>query len=226
MKSVEKVLVVSLLLVFLSGCATSRGVLEIQEPAASVNPAEGVALKFERISDNRKFEINPKQPDIPSLKNNEINDQLITSRAIARKRNSYGKALGDILLPEGQTVVGVVEKSLTRGLRENGYRVLIEGEAGYDDALPLEVDIEEFWGWFSPGFWSIEINFKTLIRVYGPVGPFIDGEEFDSQVALKFQVASSANWQKTIQASMDELNRDIAEDIRVYRQSHEAVNQP
>jgi hypothetical protein len=204
MKSVEKVLVVSLLLVFLSGCATSRGVLEIQEPAASVNPAEGVALKFERISDNRKFEINPKQPDIPSLKNNEINDQLITSRAIARKRNSYGKALGDILLPEGQTVVGVVEKSLTRGLRENGYRVLIEGEAGYDDALPLE----------------------TLIRVYGPVGPFIDGEEFDSQVALKFQVASSANWQKTIQASMDELNRDIAEDIRVYRQSHEAVNQP
>jgi len=224
MKLIAKALPISLFFIILSGCATSRGVLEIQEPVESTNPSEGTALKFERISDNRKFEISPKQPDTPSLKNNEINDQLITSRAIARKRNSYGKALGDILLPEGQTVVGVVEKSLTRGFRENGYRVLFEGEIGYDDALPLEVDIVEFWGWFSPGFWSIEINFKSLIRVYGPVGPFIDGEEFDSQVAMKYQVASSENWQETIQANMNELNRDIAEDIRVYRKSDEAGN--
>lgn len=209
-----------LFLVFLSGCATSRGVIDVQEDVSG-NPTTGVALKIARVTDARKFEINPGQADIPSLKNDEIHNPAITSRAIARKRNSYGKALGDILLPEGSTVTGLVEDSLKNGLRENGYRVLELGESGYEDAAPIEVDIEKFWGWFSPGFWKIGINFETLLRLHGPVGPFVDGEEFDSQVEMKFMAAGEENWQTTIRASLDELNRDIAEDIQAYRESRQ-----
>ena len=218
MNAFFRFVLVSLALAVFSGCATSRGVIDVQEEVVA-NPETGVAVKFSRVTDVRRFEINPRQADIPSLKNNEIDDPAITSRAIARKRNGYGKALGDILLPEGRTVAGLVEGSLTKGLRENGYRVLTVGDEGFEDAVPIEVDIEKFWGWFSPGFWSIGINFETLLRLTGPAGPFVDGEEFDSKVERKFQTAGTGNWQTTIRASLDELNRDIAEDISNYKRS-------
>jgi len=208
----------SLVIAVCSGCATNRGIIDVQEEV-SANPANGVAVKFVRVTDKRVFKIDPRQADIPSLKNNEINDPAITSRAIARKRNTYGKALGDILLPEGSTVMGLVESSLTKGLRENGFRILLEGEEGYELAIPVEVDIEKFWGWFSPGFWSLGLNFETLLRLTGPAGPFIDGEEFDSKVEKRFQTASGSNWRTTIRTGLDELNSDIAEDIATYRES-------
>jgi PBP1b-binding outer membrane lipoprotein LpoB len=121
-RSLLSVLLVVLAFV-VSGCATTRGVLEI-ETEESVNPASGQAVKIVQVVDQRIFEIRPPSPDIPSLKNNEINDPAITSRAIARKRNAYGKAMGDILLPEGQTIMDLVSSSLAKGLRENGYRVV------------------------------------------------------------------------------------------------------
>ena len=196
----------------MSGCATNRGVIDIADEV-SANPQQGTAVKFSRVTDNRIFEIKPRQASIPSLKNDEIDDPAITSRAIARKRNSYGKALGDIVLPEGKTVAGLVESSLAKGLRENGYRVLTPDDAGYDEAAAIQVDIEKFWGWFSPGFWSIGINFETLLRLTGPVGPFSDGQEFASSVEKRFAAAGGKNWETTIRASMDELNRDIAEKL-------------
>lgn len=196
-----------------SGCATSRGVLDIPLEQA-VNPASGKAIKFMRISDNREFQIDPKQADIPSLKNKEITDSAITSRAIARKRNSYGKALGDILLPEDQTVAGLVEHSLARGFQKNGYRVITPDDAEYDTAIPVEVDIRQFWGWFSPGFWQIKLNYKTLISLSAPIGPFVNGKEIGSTVERGFQTAGTGNWLKTIQAGLDELNKTLTANLK------------
>lgn len=212
MKRFFRFLFLSLALVLASGCATNRGVIDVQEEI-SENPSTGVAVKFSRVTDNRQFEISPRSADIPSLKNDEIDDPAITSRAIARKRNTYGKALGDILLPEERTVAGLVESSLAKGFRESGYRVLADGEEGYEEAAAVEVDIEKFWGWFSPGFWSIGLNFETLIRIAGPVGSFVDGDEFSSKVERRFQTGGGKNWQTTIRAGLDELNQDIADGL-------------
>lgn len=202
--------------VVVSGCATSRGSLEITEEI-SVNPESGEAIKIVRVSDARQFQIDPPEPDIPSLKNNEINDPSVTSRAIARKRNSFGAAMGDILLPEGQSVMALVESSLTRGFRENGFRVVSEEDADFADATAIEVDIEKFWGWFQPGFWSLKLHFQTLLRVTGPLGPFANGAEFDSDVEKSFQIATANSWRETIDIGLEELNRDIAEDLAAYR---------
>ena len=181
MKSTTKIAILGICIALLHGCATSRGVIDVNEEVAS-NPVAGVDVKIVRVDDKRRFEIDPRQANIPSLKNDEIHDKAITSRAIARKRNSYGKAMGDILLPEGETVMDLVKDSLTNGLRENGFRVLGEGDVGYENAAPIEVDIEKFWGWFSPGFWKIGINFEILLQIWGPIDPFVDGESFDSEV--------------------------------------------
>lgn len=221
MRKMVKFILVTLMLVLAAGCATSRGVIDITDEV-SANPAEGQAIKFVRVTDKRGFQLNPPQADIPSLKNGEIDDPVITERAIARKRNSYGKALGDILLPEGKTVMDVVENRLSEGFRENGYRVITDKDDGYDTATSIEVDINKFWGWFSPGFWSLGINFVTSIIVTAPIDGFSEGVEFDSEVQKRFQTGSSGNWTTVINLSLDELNKDIETEIQEIKTSKKA----
>jgi len=116
----------------------------------------------------------------------------------------------------------VVENRLSVGFRENGYKVLSKADEGYDVAIPIEVDINNFWGWFSPGFWSIGINFKTSIRVTAPVNEFSEGVELDSEVQERFQTASGRNWQKVINLSLAELNDDIEAEIKRIKASNKA----
>lgn len=52
------------------------------------------------------------------------------ARAVASKRGSFGKAMGDVLLENGQTVVGLVRESLTTAFEQSGYRVTNEADAG------------------------------------------------------------------------------------------------
>jgi hypothetical protein len=116
--------------VLLTGCATTRGSLDVRVPVLE-NPSSELAFRIPEVIDARRFEAKPPDPSIPSLKNsNEINDPKITSRAIARKRNSYGMAMGDILLPEGHTVSGVTSDAIVRAFRLAGYRVLDQGDLG------------------------------------------------------------------------------------------------
>ena len=142
------VLVVPLLacLFLATGCATTRGVIDVPAKAGP-NPASGPAVRIDRVTDRRFFEIDPRQANIPSLMNDaEIKDPKITSRAIARKRGGFGKALGDVLLPEGRTVMQVVEEALTWSLQEAGYRVVNKQYPEASTAIPLEADIDQFWG--------------------------------------------------------------------------------
>lgn len=210
MKLVNRMSFLVALALLASGCATTRGVVEIATEE-SVNPETGQAVKIVEIVDLRDFQIDPPEADIPSLKNNEIDDPSITSRAIARKRNSFGKAMGDILLPEGQTVMDLVESGLAKGLRENGFRVVDESDPDFEAAAPLSVTVDKFWGWFQPGFWQLKLHYVTAITVTGPVGPFADGMSFASDVEKGFQVASTGNWLETIDASLAELNKNISD---------------
>ena len=114
---------------------------------AGDNPIQGREVKIVRVTDRRTFQLKPSDPSTPSLKDGQIDNPAITSRAIARKRSGYGKAMGDILLPEGHTVEQLVGTALTRGLRGAGYRVLLQGQEGYEQAVPLEADIRRFWTW-------------------------------------------------------------------------------
>jgi len=195
------------------GCATSRGVVAAPK-VESVNPESGPAVKLVRVTDARKFEVAPPQPSTPSLKNGEINDAAITSRAIARKRNTYGKALGDILLQEGDTVAELTSDALKKGLRGGGLRVLEEGDAGYAEATPLEAEIEKLWMWFSPGFWAIHLEFDSLVHVKGAIAPFDDGESFKGYMRVGAQASTEKQWMKTLQQGLDDLQANVARALR------------
>lgn len=211
-----KTLLKNLLLVggalVITGCATSRGIIEV-ESAVVDNPDTGQAVKFVRVSDNREFFIDPPEANMPSLKGGEIGSSEITARAIARKRNSFGQALGDILLPEGETAAGLVQEKLTGQFRDSGYRVVVDGDPDFAEAIPLEVDIDKFWGWFQPGFWQIKLQFETSVTLQGPLEPFVSGKIYENKSELGAQVASEKNWIKALQANLDDISSQLSADL-------------
>ncbi len=197
----------------LAGCATSRGIMDIQ-PKSVANPASGPIVKIARVTDQREFQLKPPDPSIPSLKYGEIDNSAITSRAIARKRNSYGKAMGDILLPEDRTVEQIAEEAIIRGLRESGFQVLEEGDVRYEEAVPLEADIYQFWAWLSPGFWAAHLEFDLRIRLTGAISPFEEGQEFKGYVRLSTQAATTRAWRNTIAKGLENLNENMTSRLR------------
>jgi hypothetical protein len=191
-----------------TGCATSRGVVEIQIPEAN-DPLSESAYKIVSVEDRRNFELKPQPPSIPSLKNGEIDDPAITSRAIARKRNGFGKALGDILLPEGRTVQQLTDEAIVRAFRESGLSVVSREHPQWDSAKPIEAEIQQLWAWMTPGFWALALDFDMRVRIKTDLGEFREGEEAHGAIQLHTQGAATRQWLNTINKGLEEFNRDL-----------------
>ena len=207
MKQLIKFSLVVLFVSFVTGCATSRSVVDVDKVVVST-PKQGTDVKFSSVTDLRDFQVKPRSADTPSLKHGEIGNEDVTSRAIARKRNGFGMAMGDIVLPENTTVMEVIENQLSKIFNDNGYRVLLPEDRGYSEAIPLDVDILKLWGWMSPGFWSLGITFEAAVSVIGPHSQFHDGVMFESSVEKRYQTGMTSNWKKVLELSLQELRED------------------
>ena len=166
--------------------------IELNAPElASTGQAKGEVF-IGTIEDNRAFEQSPRDPSTPSV-NGDLSstskDQLST--LIGRQRNGYGKAMGDVALPAGQTVTTEARELLTKGFERRGYTVTNNANA----PVKVNVAIDEFWGWFSPGFWAV--SFET--RISTDLTVTTNGGDKTVTVAgygrNSGQVASDANWQ-------------------------------
>lgn len=182
------------LLTVLGGCATSRSEIALVSPAATPPvPALGKPAVIRSIRDERVFEQAPREPSTPSLgfEGSAQASAETKARAIGRKRNTYGQALGDVLLQPGQTIERVVRENLTAALHQSGYRVVPQNEAG-SSALILDVRIRKFWSWIQPGFWAITLHtaIATDLQAPGSGSPVI--VEVNSAESL--QVATEGNW--------------------------------
>jgi hypothetical protein len=154
----------------LSACALSRSEIDVPYQS-STQPESGVAVTIVAV-DARRFEAAPASPSTPSLKeSSQIADPQITSRAVARKRNGYGAALGDVLLMPPKTVASLVSDAVKAGLRDSGYRVLEPSDAGYAAASKINVRIAEFWTWVTPGFASIKLDGVANLAIEGDLPP-------------------------------------------------------
>ncbi len=197
-----------------SGCATNRGIVDVRIPE-SPNPASGTAVTILRVTDKRVFEKAPRVASVPSLRGGEIGDQAITSRAIARKRNGYGKALGDILLPEGRTVEDLVRESLAKSFRDAGYRVIDAASGSTDKAVPIEADIEQFWSWVTPGFWAVSMELEAKVSIKGDIPPFQNGETVRGYVQLHTQAAGTRAWVNTINKGIEAFVAEVKKRLAV-----------
>jgi hypothetical protein len=142
--------------------------LDVSHSSATVTAPTGKAVAIDAVQDARKFEEKPSDPSVPSLKRGDDYklDAEQRKRAIARKRNGYGKAMGDILLEEGQTVETVTRSLVADCFARHGYQVIAPGAQPDADAVHVNVTIDEFWAWFTPGMWTVDMEGKihTIIR--------------------------------------------------------------
>jgi len=156
-------------LALLGGCATSRSYMKLDAGGASatVSAPTGKSVVFDAVQDARKFEESPSDPSIPSLKKGDDYklDAEQRKRAIARKRNGFGKAIGDILLEDGQTVETLTRDLVADGFSRHGYQVLAPGAAAPPDALHVNVAVDEFWAWFTPGMWTVDMEGKIHAEI-------------------------------------------------------------
>ena len=169
----------------------------------------GPLVHIERVTDQRAFEADPRTANIPSLMNaDEIRNPAITSRAIARKRGGFGKALGDILLPEGRTVMKLVEEALTRALQDAGYRVVAKQDAAA--AIPVEAEIEQFWAYFRPGFAQIAVEFETRVRIKAAMPRFQTSEPVKGVSRVTGQAATESKWIEAVNKGLDDFAANVS----------------
>jgi hypothetical protein len=195
-----------------SGCAVNRGVLDIRVPERQ-NPASGTTVAITRVTDKRVFEAASANPSTPSVMGGQIGNPAITARAIARKRNTYGQALGDILLPEGRTVEDLIRKAMTNAFRDAGYRVLESSTASSETCIPVEAEVEQFWSWVTPGFWAIALECETKVKITGNVPPFQNGSLVRGYVQMRSQAAGSAQWQNTINKGIEAFAEELRKQL-------------
>jgi uncharacterized lipoprotein YajG len=200
----------------LGGCAGTRSVVApsvVAIPEASSAPSNGVTVQIVKVDDQRTFHKAPPSPDMPSLSDGDIENKATTSRAIARKRNAYGGAMGDVLLPQEQTVTGLVQSAVEQGFREAGYRVVGGGQAGGAEALPVTVTIKQFWAWMNPGFWSISLEQRSEVVVQGPVKPIENGVTASGHIEESMMVAGDGAWLDIVQKGLEALKANVKEKL-------------
>jgi uncharacterized lipoprotein YajG len=133
----------------LAACANGRTVIQLPAPpAAGVAGAQAPAVRIGSVIDDRVFEDRPHQPSIPSLDGEGASraSPELRAHAVARKRNGYGMAQGDVVLSAREDMRDVVRANLALALAQAGYRV--------DDRDPaarrVDVHVRDFWLWLEP----------------------------------------------------------------------------
>lgn len=198
-------------IVLLAGCVHSRSEVDVsatqQSPALGVAVSNGKKVVISAV-DERNFQIKPRSADIPSLKNDEITDKSITERAIARKRGDFGKAYGDVLLPSGRTVSGVVSEAVASAYRQAGYEVVTD--PGVGDASNVKVRIVEFWAWYSPGFFSVAVNNKSHLKI--ETEGAVDFE-VATQKRESMQAVTENDWKEITEAGLKEITQKVLKQL-------------
>jgi hypothetical protein len=203
------------LLLALSACAVGRSALDIKSPQAA-NPADSRTLaKVTEVRDLRHFTTTAPDPSQHTLGSaDDIRNATVTGRAIGRKRNGFGAALGDLTLPEGMTVSSLVKAAATAALQQRGYRVVEEGSAEAARAFPVAIDVDQFWAWINIGFTELTMTHasKVVLKSNDLVQP--SPKLVDARHEIKAVVGTESNWAITVNGGVSELVQQIQANIK------------
>ena len=140
------------------GCVLGKREVSVKVPFGS-HPAVKGQMSIGSIEDARTFQNKTADPSTPSV---DGDFGALTSQQrenhIGRQRNSYGKAMGEVVLPTGSTVTAKMREIITEALARRGYTVAASG-------TPVNVKISQFWGWMTPGMWAITLEARITVSV-------------------------------------------------------------
>ena len=206
---VRKILAVAAL-VLLAGCATNRAEVDVLRPGDTQTPAPSNGKKvYISAVDDRVFQIKPSSSDIPSLKYDEIDEKSITELAIARKRNNFNMAIGDVLLPEGRTVSELVGNAVATAYRQAGYEVV--SSPGARDVSEVKVNIIEFWSWYSAeGVLDKVLRNKSLLQIKAPGTPV---QTVKTLVSENVKVATDTDWKTITESGLEAITQETLKQL-------------
>jgi len=213
MNNICKIFLSSVLIAGLSGCVSTRGLVSLESPKPiSTQDAYTKTAVIRIVEDKRIFEDKPKQANIPSLKGGLQNaTDLDKAKALARKRNGYGKAMGDILLKD-ETVANTVEKRVKSALLHSGYKVVAANEVKNPD-IEIVVKIDKFWSWMQPGFSYVTVNTEIETEIASPNGVI---KPINTTVKLSKPSAmlTGAKWIAMINETLDAYETRLIEQLK------------
>jgi uncharacterized lipoprotein YajG len=197
------ILVVFISVLFLSGCATSRSIIEVPLPASGeFSKSNGKEIFINTLTDKRVFEVKPREPSTPSLDPDEKQGDDIKLRAIARKRNGYGMGLGDILLPEGKTVESLMSTVVRQAFVENGYTVLSKKGQITDNTYIVDIEVNKLWSWMNPGFLAITLSSEIATDIIIKYKDNSDKKSISVKISDNFQTGAEGNWLEVMQRAL------------------------
>lgn len=196
----------------LGGCATTRSYTTLTVPASAspIASSSGKVIVIDDVKDQRQFESDPSDPSIPSLKQGERYQLNADQRkaAIGRKRGGFGNAMGDYMLERDQTVETLTHDLISTTLRSMGYQVIAQPSADLS-AEHLSVAVDQFWEWFTPGFWTatLEAKLKTQLTFSGAAGN--KSIEVTGYGRNQIQTGREANWQLTYGRAFNDYEKNL-----------------
>jgi len=199
----------------LTSCATNRSVLNVtpEEPLPSTFLNKSAVIRS--TTDARQFMDKPPTPDIPSLGQGGVlkHNSELRSRAIGRKRNGYGKALGDVFLEENNSVQNLVINTLTNVLNKYGYKIYNVNSSYPQDTIFIDITINKFWSWIDIGFWSIgvEAEIDTDVSI-----TYDDNKtkSISARTSNRVMAATDSAWKETIDLVLQDYKKSAAEELK------------
>ena len=115
--------------------------------------------------DQRIYEENPIENNVPSLTSGRSQTGSVKGRAYGRKSNIYNRRLGDILLPRKQSVSLLVQKSLQHAFLEKGFRVIKDECDINEKTYIIDTNILTFWSWQHKPYRYSEMHAEILTEL-------------------------------------------------------------
>ena len=182
-----------------TGCVTGTRSIAMPEPGFLMTETiSSGSISIGQITDDRRFEDGSRQPATPSVRGGlEGSTPEQRARLIGRQRNGYGKAIGDIDLPNERTIQDEVRDLVSHGFAGRGYAV------SNSETNRMDIEIQKYWAWFQPGMWVIAFHAEVRTKLHITTSTGKQEITVEGRGENKGQVASDANWALAYQRAYD-----------------------
>ena len=184
---------------------------ELSNAKASVKKGDGKLRVSITVVDKRVFEESPRDPSHPSVGWGA--DDLDKACLIGRQRNSYGMGMGAVAARNGFTVAGHIGKLVEESFIKAGCEVVKNGRLE-DGVVPVRVEVSQFWGWVTTGFWTVSVTVRSDMRLTisygtktGDVSSLVESKRHSMAVA-------DGTWLTAYTDNADSVVKDLVEKIK------------
>ncbi|MBX2812773.1 MAG: hypothetical protein KTR25_13230 [Myxococcales bacterium] len=112
----------------------------------------------------------------------------------------------------------LVQEAVVRAFREAGFWVIVSGGAPTSADIPeVQIRIEQFWAWMTPGFWSVGLDFQGRLVLSGI--PRHSDMTVNVRISRRSFAASGSRWKRVINEGVEGMVQKLREGAERVRSS-------